>query len=420
MKQYCSVFPLSVLLFISLTTVAAQEKEPKKGWNLGPLPAVGYNSDLGFQYGALCAFFYYGDGSYFPDYKHKFHIEASQYTKGSGMFHFFYDSKYLIPSVRFTFAASYLPNKMMYFYGFNGAASPYSDSRSAAFNAIDRKMFRVLADFQGRITDRLSWAVGTAFWSYRTGKVTLDQYKDEVTLYELYRESGIISPEEAGGGSQIEVKTGLVYDTRDHEAAPAKGIWAEAIAYGSPDVIEKNNNAYLKLSAHFRQYITLVANRLVFAYHVAYQGTVAGNAPFYVQQNIATLYLRQVNSEGLGGINTVRGLLYSRMVGDGYIWSNIELRWRLFDFRLFKQSWYFGVNPFFDAGRVVQPYRLDGMKKAENPLIYSGVNEKMHFSTGLGAKVVMNRNFVVSAEFGKPLSLGDGKSGLNIGLNYIF
>ena len=24
----------------------------KQGWNFGPLPVVGYNSDLGFQYGA--------------------------------------------------------------------------------------------------------------------------------------------------------------------------------------------------------------------------------------------------------------------------------------------------------------------------------------------------------------------------------
>jgi len=38
----------------------------------------------------------------------------------------------------------------------------------------------------------------------------------------------------------------------------------------------------------------------------------------------------------------------------------------------------------------------------------------------LGLKFVMNRNFIISAEFGKPFDRRDGKSGMNIGLNYIF
>ena len=418
MKNICKLL-VFILVCVSLT-MNAQEKEPKTGWNLGPLPAVGYNSDLGFQYGALCAFFYYGDGSYFPDYKHKFHVEASQYTKGSGMYHFFYDSKYLIPSTRLTFAATYLPNKMMSFYGFNGFSSPYDNSKSPAFYAVDRKMLRILADFQGEIIDNVRWAAGLSFWNYNIGKVSLDKYKNETTLYDLYRQNGIIKPEEANGGSQIELKLGLVYDSRDHEAAPSEGIWAELVTYGSPDIIEKTDNAYLKLSAHFRQYIPIISDRLTFAYHLAYQGTIAGKTPFYVQQNITTLYLRQVNSEGLGGINTIRGLLYNRIVADGFAWSNYELRLRLFDFNLLGQSWYFGINPFFDAGMAVNSYRLDEMKNANDTQIYNGDEEKIHYSAGLGAKVVMNRNFIVSIEFGKPFDSRDGDSGLNIGLNYIF
>jgi hypothetical protein len=60
------------------------------------------------------------------------------------------------------------------------------------------------------------------------------------------------------------------------------------------------------------------------------------------------------------------------------------------------------------------------MKESSNEMIYSGDAEKMHFSAGLGAKFVMNRNFIISAEFRKPFDSRDGKSGLNIGLNYIF
>ena len=424
MKNIKLIFLL--LIFLAFVMVInAQEKEPKTGWNLGPLPAVGYNSDLGLQMGALCSFFYYGDGSVFPDYLHKLHFEASWYTKGSGMFHFFYDSKYLIPKSRLTFAATYLPNKMMSFFGFNGFTSPYIDPnddelRSAAFYNIDRKLLRILADYQKNIAPNLNFAAGLSFWNYKIGKVAFDKYKDHTTLYDLYVEKGIIRPEEAAGGSQIEMKLGLVYDTRDHEAAPSKGIWTEVVAYGSPDIIEKNDNAYLKLSTHFRHYVPLMSDKLVFAYHIAYQGTVAGSAPYYVQQAITTLYLRQVNSEGLGSVNTIRGLLYNRIVGDGFVWSNFELRWKLFNFRLLNQNWYFGVNPFVDAGKIVQSYKLDEMKTSGDTLIYSNDKDKFHLSAGLGAKVVMNRNFVISVEFGKPFDKRDGNSGLNVGLNYIF
>jgi len=416
-KQLIAIFAIMSVSGISAND--APEKGPKTGWNLGPLPTISYNSDLGFQYGALCSFFYYGDGSTFPEYRHMFNIQASQFSKGTGMYHFFYDSKYLIPASRLTFAATYLPNKKMAFQGFNGYASPFDDAQPIDFYSIDRKMLRILADYQRKIGDNLNWAAGFSFWNCQIERVKTDSYKDKPTLYDLYLDKGIINPEEASGGSQIEMKLGLVYDTRDHEAAPSKGIWAEIVAYGSPDVIDKNNHAYLKLSTHYRHYIPLVSDRMIFAYHLAYQGTVAGNAPFYIQQNITTLYLRQVNSEGLGGINTLRGVLYNRVVGDGLLWGNFELRYKLFNFRFLKQQWYAGVNPFFDAGRVVQTYKLQEMKNSGKE-IYSGEAEKMHYGAGLGVKFVMNRNFIISAEFGKSFDDRDGKSGMNIGLNYIF
>jgi outer membrane protein assembly factor BamA len=407
----------------------------KTGWNFGPLPAIGYNSDLGFQLGALCDIYYYGDGSTFPDYLHKFNVEASYYFKGSGIFHFFYDSKYLIPGkIRLTFAATYLPNPMMNFYGFNGASSPYrpefDKQNGTAFYNMRRDVTRVLADFSGRIAGPLSWVAGMSFWNYRIGEVTLDKYANSPlgSLYGLYRKYGLITDGEAEGGSRMEFKAGLMFDTRDHEAAPSRGIWAEAVAYGSPDVFQHTDD-YVKLAAHFRHYVPLAGDKLVFAYHLAYQGTVAGDVPFYMQSNITTPYLRQVHSEGLGGINTVRGLLYNRVVGDGIAWANAEVRIRLVEFNFINQQWYVALNPFFDAGAVVQPFRKERMEEIWNNLslpveerrmIYSGLGEKLHASAGLGVKLAMNRNFIVSVEWAKPLAKQDGTNGLNIGLNYIF
>ena len=321
--------------------------------------------------------------------------------------------------MRVTFAASYLPDKMKSFYGFNGLSSPYSDQYSNTFYALDRKMTRIMANFQGNMTGDISWAAGVSFLNFNIKKVKDDEYANTPTLYDHYLENGIIRTEEANGGVHFEFKLGAVYDTRDFEPAPSKGMYAELMAFGSPDMIKKKDNSYLKLSVQLCKY-TPLSKKIVFATRAVYQGTIAGRPPFYMQQNIATLFLRQINSEGLGGINTIRGVYFNRLVGDGYFWSNSELRWTIFKFKFLKQDWQAGVNPFFDFGRVTQSYKLEEMKATNNPLIYSGNSEKMHFSAGLGFKATMNRNFVLSIEWAKPFDNNDGKSGLYCGVNYIF
>ena len=54
-------------------------------------------------------------------------------------------------------------------------------------------------------------------------------------------------------------------------------------------------------------------------------------------------------------------------------------------------------------------------------LIYSGVQEAIHTSAGCGLKLIMNKNFIVSAEAAKALDARDG-NGLKmyIGFNYLF
>ena len=462
------------------TTLSTDEQKQvtKQGWNFAPFPSIGYNSDTGFQIGALCEIFDYGDGSTYPAYKHKFNVDLSWSTGKQIKLHFFYDSKYLIPNVRLTCAATYMLSTMYPFMGFNGNAAPYyeylasgkkQENRVALYN-IRRDMLRVMADFQGDIvTNKFRWAAGISYWWYDIGDINLTKKYDVAasqnewlnsqnvssgSLWQLYKRAGIIRANEAEGGHHIELKAGLVFDNREHEADPTRGIWAEAYAYGSPDILNgrgKDGYSYLKLAAHFRHYVPLWQDKIVLAYHLAYQGLVAGKAPYYTLQNINTLYLRQIVSDGLGSINTVRGIPYNSVVGNGYAWANIEMRFKIVSFRFIKQNFYLAANPFFDLGACVQPFRLDEMKQVratkssldgtdkftdnELNLIYVGEEEKLHMSAGVGLKLAMNRNFILSAEVAVPLNskvytntnLGTElqmrniyKPGVNIGLNYIF
>ena len=201
----------------------------KTGFSFTPIPALSYSSDLGFQLGAILDAYWFGDGSTYPKYRHKLTAEACYYTKGSGIYYLFYDSEYLIRGLRFTASASYLPNTMMAFYGFNGYPAPFLRDKNAGFYAVDRNLLRIMGDLQGPIAGHLGWAAGAAFFHYATGRTRVEKYAGETTLYDLYRRYGIIYDDESGGGSHIELRAGVVYDTRDNEPDPSCGLYADLL-----------------------------------------------------------------------------------------------------------------------------------------------------------------------------------------------
>ena len=413
----------AILILIVALSVHGQNKEKiKTGWNFGPLPAVSYNSDLGFQYGALCDVFYFGNGSTYPTYLHKFNVELSHYTKGETIAHIFYDSKYLLPGLRVTAALSYLESAMSPFYGFNGYASPLNMdlTKNSSYYYMNRTMLRGIADIQGNIFDKLTWMTGLTFWNVTTGDVQLEKYKNEVSLYEKYVESGLIKENEISG-THLEFKGGLIYDTRDMEAAPTKGYCAEVVASLSPALFG-DAEAYGRIMASWRQFIPILKDNLVLGYRLSYQQTF-GNTPFYLQQTITPLYLRQIKNEGLGGKNSVRGILQNRILGDGYAWANIEARIKIARFSFINQNWYVALNPFIDMGIITKDRMFEEQSNKENELsgLYSGEDyDDIHVSAGMGLKLVMNHNFIISVEYGKPFDKRDGKGSLNIGTNYIF
>ncbi|MCR5277010.1 MAG: BamA/TamA family outer membrane protein [Bacteroidales bacterium] len=418
---------IALLMAATFSAFAENDEIVKTGLNFGPLPAVGYSSDLGWHYGALTDIYWYGDGSKYPDYMWKANVEASWYSKGNAVYHAFFDSKYVVPGVRVSADISYFGNKTDNFYGFNGAASEYNrqldkiTEDGLGFYLMRRDIFRTVLMLQGQFGEsKWGWAAGLTYWNVRTGHAINKGLNSVIdySLYDWYVDNNVIPAAEANGGQHLELKAGVVYDTRDHENNPTRGTNLEAYLYGSPDIISHHNNSYLKLAVHFKQFFPLT-DRLVFGAHLAYQGQLAGNTPFYMLSTIQTINLKQIRPEGLGSTCTVRGTVYNRLQGNGYAWMNTELRWTFVKFQWINQNWALAVNPFFDMGMVVQPYRLEQMKKL--PFYYTGQKEKLHMSAGAGLHVIMNQNFNINFEFGKCFDPNDGQGlGINIGLNYIF
>jgi len=91
-----SVFAQETQKKESKKTKEIKKEKIKKGWNLGALPVISFDSDLGFQYGALMNLYDYGNGSLYPNYERSLYMEASYFTRGSGIFRINYDTKKLI------------------------------------------------------------------------------------------------------------------------------------------------------------------------------------------------------------------------------------------------------------------------------------------------------------------------------------
>ncbi len=436
------------------TGVPEKKEVVKTGWTLGALPAVSYNSDLGFQYGALVNLYYFGDGTTYPKYMHSLYGEVSRYTKGSGVNRFFYDSEYLIPGIRVTADISYLTEKALDFYGFNGYEATYNSVweddtdplyRSRMFYRHERSMFRTMVDFQGSISGReLRWVAGFGILNNSVGSVDIDRLnkgKDDADklpsvsdvpgLYERYVQWGFIKEGEKDGGWTNNLKLGVVYDTRDFEPHPMKGMWSEVVLFAAPKFLGNGDFGYAKLSATHRQYFTLIKDKLSFAYRLNYQGTVSGTVPFYMQPYMINSFSMSSNTDGLGGSKTLRGVLRNRVVGDAFGFANAELRWKFFSAILLNQDIYLALNPFVDAGKVLKridipkgqpPYSsfIDPLLSSVPPGYLDGEEEKLHVTAGAGLKIVMNRNFIVSVDYGTTMDERDGGGGLYIGLNFLF
>jgi hypothetical protein len=432
----------------SLTTLAQndnQEINTKTGWNFGALPTITYNSDLGFQYGALVNLFHYGDGTQYPKYLHNIYVEASRFTKGSAIYRLSYDSEFLVPGIRITSDLAYLPDLAYDFFGFNGYESVYNSDwendeagdiyKSRMFYRYQNKNFRFKTDIQFPFNDkRFRVLAGFNLQNYSIDEVNIDKLNEgkeedmlsNESLYNKYKEWGVLSEEEANGGFIPLLKAGLVFDTRDNEPNPMKGIWTEAFIFGAPEFLGAESG-FVKFNFTHRQYFTLVERDLSLAYRVGYQSTIAGHAPFYYQTQIETSQMK--DQLGLGGSKTIRGINRNRVVADGFVYGNVELRWKVVHFQFINQNFYIGLNGFFDFGQVTQ--KINIAERIENvDFGNTGVSESnyfnfnhegnLHTSTGVGLRIVMNENFVIAADYGMALDPQDGDKGIYIGLNYLF
>ena len=423
-----SIFLTAILCIIFISEARSQTTSMKpdtvRQWDVSVLPSFLYNTDKGLQYGALANIVCYTDTLQQKKQLFYLYLQSSHSTKGNFVNYFNLDTRQLLPhGFRVIADLSFLINNFQQFYGFNGYDAQYNSNYtdrskeefiSRSYYHIRKLSKTVSVDLQGRLPlSHFHWDLGMGYYN-----ISIPSYKGRIprvpTLFDKYISNGVIPANEKTGGITTYLKYGLIYDTRDNEVIPQKGVWIEGILVHTP-LFLNNKVSYYQLALIHRQYIPITP-KLLYTYRLAYQTKIAGEMPFYMMPYLQSTYRVQ---EALGGVKTLRGILNERIQGNGFVLVNSEFRYFAFTTHAIMHDVDVAFNLFTDAGIITDKYKISRDVNTRE-FDYLSDQEKMHFSAGGGVRFIMNRNFIVSFDYGRALNKNDGRDGFYLDLDYLY
>jgi hypothetical protein len=143
---------------------------------------------------------------------------------------------------------------------------------------------------------------------------------------------------------------GVVYDTRDNEFFPHRGMYHQVgvkVVQGLPADADVR---YGEVGAILAGFVP-VARGVVVASRLFADGQM-GNVPFYDLSRAGPF----MSYDLVGGAQGVRGVPVGRYAGLVKVVGNVELRGKLASFHVAKQSMHVGGDLFFDTGRAFADY----------------------------------------------------------------
>lgn len=413
------------------TLFSSENYIAKKGYSLAPLPEFMIDPFIGLYLGVYSTIFDYGDGKIYPNYYQSLTIAAAFGTKGKTNFGF----EYLNYGKFFLSAKINHTKSTLYpFYGFNGYQTVYNADYHTAGNdsyitspfynyqqTVNRLQLFIQDTIKGSF---FNWQFGFDLGHYATSRVNFSKLNkgvdeaeaapDVATLYDHYIDWGIIDEKEKDGGWANSLRAALVYDNRDRLTNPMKGIWTDVTVRYTPSFFG-NPKSGIQLAFTHRHYITLIKERLSFAYRLRYDATF-GELPFYTRQVLAD------GTEGFGGTGTLWGIHQNRIAANQFAMGNFELRAKLVRFKFIGQNWYIGAVPLFHTGVLIDPIAIDlsEVSVADKAKFFSGTSNRWYSAYGLGAKLVMNENTVIGIDWAHAINNQAGNNAVYIGYGYTF
>jgi outer membrane protein assembly factor BamA len=189
------------------------------------------------------------------------------------------------------------------------------------------------------------------------------------------------------GGRMVLFQTALMWDSRDQEPDPSKGIFAEYSQEISAPFIgsQFNFSKHLIHGIFYHRIFPQWLSRTVLTGRVAIGHVRGSHIPF------TEIFDLGGASEGggipvLGGERALRGYRESRFTGMVTALANIELRTRFYQMNILNQHLAFYAVPFYDAGRVWDSFSTIELNNFRgNP--------------GLGARIAWNQATILRFDY---------------------
>ena len=410
-------------------SIQTDNSTKKTGFGIGGTPILAYDADLGLKYGVIINLFDYG--TIFPNYKHFAKIKLLNSTNGTSHFSLIYDNNTLIKKGNLIFESTYIKDILLNFYGFNGEMSKYNENiknmnhneyLNPYYYSHERGLFKLRLDFNKQIFDsKLTFISGASYHNYSIGKTNLDKFNlmesnMNNTLFEKYIEEGIISDSEKDGGQLFQLKLGLGIDTRDNKINCNSGVLFES--YFLATTTSHNTNLFKNITT-FKHYIFIPKVNTLLTYRLTSQQKIYGKNPFYY---LPTYHDSNGDVDGLGGTYNLRGIYRNRIVADGFISGNIELRKSIIKFESFKQQCDIVLSVFSDFSYITQNYFPQSTKltSSEFPTLFTNQQQRINYTYGAGFYFIYNTNNIISVNYGMSPNKNLGTAGLYIGASFLF
>jgi hypothetical protein len=413
---------LSAIACVALASSTAHARKAKKPsgppkpdrLEFGVLPAIGYDSDLGFGFGAIVSLARFAPG--YRPYKWRLELLAQATVKqapGGGAQFPFHDDYLnmdfpglLGDRLRITARVGYRKFANTGYYGFGNdskSEAPWQDidpdedlaayQAARRYHQFDHIYPRLLFNARIKLWDRstpsqrrrIEALVGVnatynIIRPYAGSKLEADiaslasDTADSRTLARLLRGT---EP-----NALLVFNLGALFDTRDHEYTPTRGTFTEVSVRSSPGV--QQDLRYAGLTLNTAWYKSIVGEWLSMGVR-GVADVILGDAPFYELTRFGALMPR----DGPGGGWSLRGVPRQRYAGKVKLIQNLELRSLFWRFGVGKSRFVVGAVAFLDAARIWADTRatiLDGQS-------IDGGTFKL--GTGAGLRVRWGETFLV-------------------------
>jgi len=215
---------------------------------------------------------------------------------------------------------------------------------------------------------------------------------EQATLFGQMMQAGTVN---AGPKDNVEARAGLLFDTRDEEASPTRGVFLEAMA--AQTLSGYDYERYLLSAREFLHWGSL--EQWVLGLRQTAE-LATGTVPLFVQYERLTTWYPE---DGFGGPTSLRLFSVGRFVAPNRAVLSADLRYKVLDAPLPTNPVRLWVLGFADAGGLWN-------ERQRAP------TRDLHWSAGAGARLQFSKSTI----FGLDVGVNDEGLGFGLGTSFAF